>query len=299
MDLIYFDETKESFCVSGERPSFIPSNLPYQPGGIDEPHTCICHSISFYTIAQGIVNALNCSFINKAAAINYIFGMIVSVLTIPVPNDWVTFFSDGGFQFAPNSDMTTYQNFLSNIPEDYQQSVSKEEANFLFQYTFNLEPYVALMKKIEDAMNIDCNCQCKYYYIAANASEIVRLLNSEKVNLRTGFSNWNSSTQSAYDPIRYIYDNGFLITSLCDSIRISNLIHFTLGKDENILNTEDALFFYSARDNQNTPFLYSSNNPISFEGTADYSECKDPIYYYDYIRGGIYSIFQNPNETQS
>ena len=261
MDIIRFDETQGLFVSTGIRPEFIPDDKPFQehPEISPESHTDICHSISFYTITTGIVNALNFYIKYRGTgsqinALNYIAGMIVSVLTIPMDKvescyDWV----------------------VSNIDSP------------------ELIPYRSCLEYLDTAIkNFPCNDdfinQSVLHCIATKASEIVRLLNSEKSNLRPGYKKWNRSLQSAYDPIAFELNSeyGFILTDGNDYIRITNLINYTIGSkigEEKIPGAFDALFFYTFKDDENNKYVYSSNlDENLWKSVSDFEECKEPIH---------------------
>lgn len=268
MDIIRFDETQGLFVSTGIRPDFIPNDEPFQehPEISSEIDTDICHSISFYTITTGIVNALNFYIKyrgtgNQINALNYIAGMIVSVLTIPIGKvescyDWV----------------------VDNINSS------------------ELIPYKSCLEYLDTAIkNFPCNDdfinQSVLHCITTKASEIVRLLNSEKNNLRPGYKKWNRSLQSAYDPIAV---EGFTLTNPNDYIRITNLITYTIGSkigEEKIPGAFDALFFYTCKDDENNKYVYSSNlDENLWKSVGDFEECKDPIYYKNYITNTLEAI---------
>ena len=273
MDIIRFDETQDLFVSTGIRPDFIPNDEPFQehPEISSEIDTDICHSISFYTITTGIVNALNFYIKyrgtgNQINALNYIAGMIVSVLTIPIGKvescyDWV----------------------VGNIDSPV------------------LIPYRSCLEYLDTAIsNYPCNDdfinRSVLHCIATKASEIVRLLNSEKSNLRPGYKKWNRSLQSAYDPIAFELSSeySFVLTDENDHIRITNLITYTIGSkigEEKIPGAFDALFFYTCKDDENNKYVYSSNLDENLWRNANkFEECKDPIYYKNYITNTLEAI---------
>lgn len=261
MDIIRFDETQGLFVSTGIRPEFIPDDKPFQKHPKIPPgtHTDICHSISFYTITTGIVNALNFYIKYRGTgsqinALNYIAGMIVSVLTIPMDKaescyDWVVSNIDSPVLIPYRSCLEYLDTAISNYPCD------------------------------DDFINHSVlNC------IATKASEIVRLLNSEKSNLRPGYKKWNRSLQSAYDPIAFELSSeyGFVLTDGNDYIRITNLINYTIGSkisEEKIPGAFDALFFYTFKDDENNKYVYSSNlDENLWKNVGDFEECKEPIH---------------------
>lgn len=268
MDIIRFDETHGLFVSTGIRPEFIPNDEPFQehPEISSEIDIDICHSISFYTITTGIVNALN-FFItysgaeNQRDALNYIAGMIVSVLMIPIGKvescyDWVVDNINSSELIPYKSCLEYLDTAISNYPCD------------------------------DDFINRSVlNC------IATKASEIVRLLNSEKNNLRPGYKKWNRSLQSAYDPIAV---ECLTLTNPNDCIRITNLITYTIGiivNGEKITGAFDVLFFYTFTNTENEKHIYSSNiDENLWRNANNFEECKDLICYKNYITNTLEAI---------
>jgi hypothetical protein len=123
------------------------------------------------------------------------------------------------------------------------------------------------------------------------SNDLLGVLNSDNANLRPGNPNWNRSVSSAYDPDVAAYnsdENCFVLTEE-DSIRITNLIEFTLGEAAGVPNTKNALFFYSAYGEDNLPILYSSQNEFGLR-TSRYTVCNETIVYYNYVKKEPLSI---------
>jgi|GEM_PF-5266644 lyzozyme M1 (1,4-beta-N-acetylmuramidase) len=288
MDIIIYNESKNLFEYSGIRPAFIPNSEPMQPGSVTPfPNTDvdICHSISFYTIVTGILNALNYfkfyehQATDRAKSIIGIAGMIVSVKTeaIPATTQGVTPDPKLCFDWVDAKVNANDPAYLS-----YKQSFI-DLKNVIFSTDF--------------PTNKDLINRCVYHFMAVKASEIVRLLNSEKKNLRLGYNKWNRSIGSAYDPINPVYNpalNRFEITNDNDCIRLSNLFSFTIGKcttvDKKVIpGTVDALYFYTFCVPSKTPGNYvykicSSNIPLTeWIEARNVSSCRFPIAYKNYF----------------
>lgn len=115
-------------------------------------------------------------------------------------------------------------------------------------------------------------------------NELLYVLNNARINLRAGDSSWNRSIGSAYDPESWeLIDNGsgILITSVYDIRLLKGLLAVPVDPP--------TIFFYTARDADNIPVLYSSNNNFPNEGINAYSVGGIPIYIFSdnqYIQVG-------------
>lgn len=280
MDIIIYNEHNKLFEYTGYRPDFIPSDTPYQPGSVvTTTDVDVCHSISFYTIVTGIVNSLNYfQFYNdsdkRKNGIQYIVGMIVSVLTVKVDlmntqslSDWFAAKAQTENTFQP------YMNLLGSIYQAFSNPLlSKDDSNINSTYTKT--------------------------YIAVKASEIVRLLNSERSNLRIGCSRWNRSVLSAYDPISAPFEverDSFVLKNERDSIRITNLLSFTIGgvdKEDStpIPGAVDALFLYTyINPSTGEKQICSSNLPYNeWVSARNVAACIQNIIYSNYITNSDY-----------
>lgn len=269
MDIIIYNEQSNLFEYSGNRPDFIPNNDPMQPFSVvTTSDVDICHSISFYTIVTAVVNALN--YFQCTKEINcteYIAGIIVSVLTDEV-------------NLADGQSLCNWCKANADAGnEKYMR-------------------YIGLLKDIQEAVeNFPDNDLYRYFlhFMAVKSSEIVRLLNSEKSNLRLGCSRWNRSVLAAYDPISFLFDEQdmcFILDNENDRIRITNLLAFTMGgcnkeTGESIPGAFDALYFYTfINPSTSTTYICSSNLPYSEWASAqDVSPCGYGIKYKNYITG--------------
>lgn len=135
------------------------------------------------------------------------------------------------------------------------------------------------------------------------APEFVR--NLYRMMNHFSYKKWNRSLQSAYDPIECHFnekDNKLILTNKNDQIRITNLLTYTIGgivNDENMpeANGEkipgafDALFFYTFTNTEDEKNIYSSNLDENLWRNANkFEECKDPIYYKNYITNTLEAI---------
>lgn len=133
--------------------------------------------------------------------------------------------------------------------------------------------------------------------MAVKSSEIVRLLNSEKSNLRLGCSRWNRAVLATYDPISFSFEEQnqfFILDNENDSIRITNLFAFTIGeKDretgESIPGAFDALRFYTFINAETNRPCICSSNLFYFEWALvqNLSPCDYGIKYKNYMTGQI------------
>jgi hypothetical protein len=119
--------------------------------------------------------------------------------------------------------------------------------------------------------------------VAKAANKLLYELNSCPNNLRPGDSSWNRSVKCAYDPSDWYYDAQKNVFELSeeDSIRLTNLLHFTMGEVKGVSNSENAVFFYTACGQNKEPLLYSSKNSDML--SDKYSESRIPIEYQDYV----------------
>lgn len=282
MDIIIYDEETSLFAYSGNRPDFIPNGDPMQPGStVTTGRIDICHSISFYTIVTGIVNALNyCEAVlkgqvsgEKLNCVEYIAGMIVSVLTDKV--------------------------------ESANSCYDRIEAN---KNSKNYAPYYPLLIDINNAVEAvpsesEFGDRCAKHFIAVKASEIARLLNSEKSNLRYGNSKWNRSVLAAYDPMDVVYNDSlraFVIENERDGVRLTNLITHTIGHtikvgnsptEQEIPGAVDALYFYTFETSDEECYVCSSSLPDEkWMSAQSLKECEIPIMYHNYATGDLKSI---------
>lgn len=275
MDIITYNEETQIFEYSGIRPEFIQSTGGFQPGssvsvfGVD-----VCHSISFFTIVRGVVNALNYfqHYITdekkRQNSVQYIAGMIVSVLTEKVDEEAAPSLFDWCCIKARQNEHKYLERYA-----DLLSAIKEAETSPLLSYD-----------------DEDKHSVCVKTYIAAKASEIVRLLNSEKSNLRVGCSRWNRTVQSAYDPISVLeVEDGLFLDNEQDQIRITNIMRYTLGgcdRDNGTLipGAVDALHFYTFTTPEGKKKIYSSSLPyIEWVSAKNAQPCDCAIWYHDYI----------------
>ena len=283
-NILLFNEGKELFEYWGRRPNFkfeIP-NVKFQDGSErvndKEKDKDICHSISFFTIATALVNALNLfKYKIKIGEDNaleclkhFIAGTIVSVKTERV------YIGDGDSCYTWISTMCGENEEYAKQHEKYLELINEVVKAARF---FSKQP-----------KNFDV---CRT--MAAKASEIASLLNSEPMNLRYGFGNWNRSIGKAYDPISCDHNKaGILLTNTLDNIRITNLLNYTLGaeyNEEQIPGNEDALMFFTCevpdpKDSKKNIYqgICHSDLPREWWMTAKkLIPCEYPIYNRNYL----------------
>lgn len=106
-------------------------------------------------------------------------------------------------------------------------------------------------------------------------NELLYVLNNARINLRAGKRSWNCSIGSAYDPESWELienDSQILIKSNYDIRLLNGLLDVRIEPP--------TIFFYTARDkeNDNKPFLYSSNNTFDYERIEKYGLCNIPVF---------------------
>lgn len=287
--------------AKGRRPEFsseLQKALPVTTG------EARCHSVSYETINTGIVNALNyylyyLDLYNEQGSLEdyyegiqvqtlaFVAGMICSAEGCMLPDvlqeaymrykygeegdkaEQLDVFNKGLIEFAGCTEAPINGTFL-RLREALSHLESVSEDGFLAS-------------------------------IAEIAGELVRVLNSSEGNLRVGDARWNSSIQSAFDATEYrvetrrlseVTEDGeeetetqvIVLNNEADSIRLSNLLHLTLGKDPNVDNTSDALTVIKAINGEGESFFYSSSNrKKDFLRNGEVLPCDCPVLYTDYL----------------
>jgi hypothetical protein len=265
--MIVFDKDKW-FCNDKRRHKFDPSVYDLMKAGYD-----LCHRISYYTIANGICNALNFLWYHNIntqdetalnRGVGYIAGMIFSV-----------YCEEGIFYDILGQDELVFLERIVNQVTDDGEVEDDERSEVKKQFLI-LWDTVSEYGKFADSATI-----------AKAANDLLYLLNSCRSNLRAGNSHWNRSLSSAYDPTVWKYNREDDVFELYDqdNIQITNLMNFTLGQAEDVANTHNALFFYSSYDVKNRPILYSSQNGEQLMSRFSYEKCALKIKYYDYVWG--------------
>jgi hypothetical protein len=269
--MIIFDKEKNCFDGAGSRPGFDDSVKKLRKRNRD-----LCHRISYYTIERGICNALNWLLNYKEDwgkgafdwGMGHIAGMILSV------------YGERG----------SFSDIDKENKEDQLKRIEEQVPNWNNMVT---KEYSELYSQVSKLDNSD------YSGIIEAANDLLYWLNSCRNNLRPGNSSWNRSVGSAYDPSDWEYDtvNNIFILSKSDSIQITNLLHFTMGKMEDVSNSVDAVFFYSAKANDEE-ILYSSQNGSVLVGDLAYNPCTSRIVYWDYVERTMKPIeIDETNET--
>lgn len=273
MDSIDY-KTDEGFVLNGRRCDFTKDVLDSFPhrDGMD-----LCHGISFHCMAQGLVNAMN--YYNfyirqpdrerneiRAFTLQFITGMIISVKRMKMTDDQM-------------------KNFVLN-------GIMSDSGNLLDGYRPYLRGIFYWMKLLDSIQNIgdwvlEGHMQHCTYYV----NHILDLLYNEKGNLDYGYAVWNRSLQDAFDPSAVDYKDGTaILSSDQDGVAVTNLLTYTLGKSDEVDNTEDALFFYHA-EIDDTYILYSSRNDTAlFHPTTEVGPCAEPILYTNYLTGNSEEI---------
>lgn len=110
-------------------------------------------------------------------------------------------------------------------------------------------------------------------------NELLYILNNSIVNLRPGNSSWNRSIGECYDPAAWSFTDGkFVITDEIDVFILSNLLQIKVNPS--------TIYFYTAKDSNGNPMLYSSNNISVNEGIGNYQPLNIPIYIYPLTESG-------------
>lgn len=207
----------------------------------------ICHGVSFHCMSNAIVNAMNCFWCKDAnveKTLDYIYGIIIATKRVK--------------HIEPRNMMGI---------SDYKEYIEK------------LEHVLNNILSVETIEERQFFCEHSVYYL----NKILEKLYNEIENLHAGHSSWNRAIGGAYDPIGYsVTTNGFVLGEK-DSIAITNLNRFTLGKDDDY-PSENALFFYSCTI-EGQIFLYTSCTERDFKKVTEISVCNNSIEYTDYLDG--------------
>ena len=104
-------------------------------------------------------------------------------------------------------------------------------------------------------------------------NQLLYILNNSLFNLRPGNSGWNRSIGMCYDPSAWTFDGKkFIITDDEDVFILSNLLQINVKPS--------TIYFYTAKDSNGNPVLYSSNNGSANAGIGEYQQLNVPICIY-------------------
>ncbi|MBS7009894.1 hypothetical protein [Anaerostipes sp.] len=275
MDSIDFGQDT-GFYLNGRRCDFtkeVQDSFPHRDG-MD-----LCHGISFHCMAQGLVNAIN--FYNyyirqpdrepsdtRAWTLRFITGMIISVKRMKMNEQEI-------------------QDFIVN-------GIKSDTGNLLNDYRSHLRKLMCSMEWLDQTQQVeDWVVEVHMHHCTYYINHILDLLYNEKENLDYGYSVWNRSLQDAFDPYEVQFnaaENTFLLESEQDGVAVTNLLAYTLGKSDELDNTENGLFFYTA-SNENEGTLYSSrNDPAIFQPATAVQPNTFQICYKNYLTGAIEAI---------
>ncbi|MDO4316938.1 MAG: hypothetical protein Q4C48_01905 [Lachnospiraceae bacterium] len=284
--------------VKGRRPEFSSELLKALPVRTGEAR---CHSVSYETINMGIVNALNyylhyVDFYGAQGSLQdyyegiwvqtlaFAAGMICSVEGCILPDDLLQAYLQ--YKYGEGDQAEQLDVFNRGLIEFAGCMEAPINGTFL-----RLQEALSHLESVsEDGFLAS---------LAEIAGELVGALNSCKNNLRAGDARWNSSIQSAFDAAEYRVETRRLsvgtedgeeevqvivLNNEADSIRLSNLLHLTLGKDPNVDNTSDALTVIKAINGKGESFFYSSSNrKKDFLRNGEVQPCDCPVLYTDYF----------------
>lgn len=276
MNAIYYESN--TFC-EGERPDFTKALVNSMPVSAGQAR---CHSISYKTIVTGVLNALRFfqyyrerryDFDSTAwQSLSYIAGMVYAVCCMRLPDDLIALYN------------TCQETHSHNHIDSFNQALVKRAiADTQTLFPDISTAFVALADAISRQNQND-----NIYYggIAENAHNLVVELNSCHANLRVGSAAWNSSIQDSFDMTNPASGKTAytLILQPDDSMRISNLLHLTLGRHNVVPKTQNALTFLSAQTFNGEAIKYSSDNrTVEFLESDKIIKCELSFYYYNYF----------------
>lgn len=140
--------------------------------------------------------------------------------------------------------------------------------------------------------------------LSVQANDLLNNLNNSIQNLREGSGFWNSSVQSAFDPVSWCYvrnnevistqdnlnivpgqptanffpadvptevKNGFYLTDLADGYRLCTIINETCGSGK--------FYTLQAQSRSKEPFMFSSSNKFEFIPSSRYIELDAKVFY--------------------
>lgn len=249
----------------------------------------ICHIVSFDCMSKCIVNSLNYYvhyLADEQAYENLIEVTLQSMLGIFLSVKRIEMAKENLYSFNGTNLLD-----LINMEDEKEQNKLKQYNNIFLLLAFSMGDFMGSNKDCPEKMICHLELCCHF------ANELLDLLYNELPNLRLGFSSWNRSLRNAFDFTSYDKsENGFIVTCNEDCIAITNLMNYTLGKHNEVENTENGLFFYLANisedaDNEPNFVLYSSSNDEVFKPNEKVQECKNmSIQYTDYLENKLVSI---------
>jgi hypothetical protein len=191
-----------------------------------------------------------------------------------------------------------YEEFIDllKVMEGIKESLSEEEeANELdiffnydfddFFYNVEFEDYNENLNHIKNTlMKVAEGYDSLVLMLAVEGliNRILSKLNNEKINLTVGNAAWNSSLGDAFDAFGEIEkdDAGYHISEE-DSMVLTILIHGT--KPGGAQFVDSGLFMYTAKYNDEK-IIYQSHIDEVFKRECEVEECKDPIWFWDYVK---------------
>lgn len=264
MNSIQFDQISGKFIYMGRYSDFTPEireMFAQRTKG-----QAICHRVSFWLMAQGLINPLNYFLQNPGQfdsdtlaklSCSYIVGMILAV--------------------------TGESDCFRDDPKDMLQCFFDLENDLLEKYKGNLNEIFQIMEYVKENNIMEEELSWLMLSMEGEINRILDHLNNEPYNLQLGDKSWNSSLGSALDIFEdyVVEEGGFRISNHEDSKVITLLKHTTLGGGDNF--DISSLYIYTAKWKEKI-FIYNSrlNMPLR---SITIEESNIPILYYDYIKG--------------
>lgn len=268
MNSIQYNWEEKEFQYMGRYSDFTQDIINKYPSSRKE-HTAICHRVSFYLMAKGLINALNFYICNMTSGTSvnqeeltretmfYILSMILAV--------------SGKHQDIFNDDF--------QIVEEYY-SIGDSE----------IERYQFALMKMEEVMNAIGDEEQLFpmmLVVEGLVNCILDDLNNEPYNLQLGNASWNSSLGNAFDAFKLaeLGEQGFVIGDE-DSKVISILRHGTKGGGPDFNESELCIFTAEWKEE---PFLYQSCSQKPLE-KSNIIDCEIPILYRDLSDGEMHNF---------
>lgn len=264
MNNIQFDLNEKRFIYMGRYSDFTPEikkNFEQRSKG-----KAICHRVSFYLMASGLLNAMNWFLKNPEGlagevraknSCSYVIGMILAVT-----GRIDCFCEERGnmtdrFFAAEDAVLAKYKGGINEICRMLTFVAEQEVTEELLDW---------MMVSVEGYLN-----------------RVLDLLNNEPYNLKLGNASWNSSIGSAFDIFEgyTVEDDRFQLSYYEDSKVITLLKNATLGGGENF--DQSALYLYTAVWEGKT-FIYCSGLEMPLRSMV-IAESDKPVMYYDYVKG--------------
>lgn len=275
MNNIVYNDVMERFEYQG-RHANTPQLLNPELGMV------ACHRISFKSICDSIINALNWGvFYLKTQTYmeSDIFFDMLSSMCGTISAVYCVQIEVKKIEKLRSEDRATRQ---QEIPGFITRVINQSD-NRIGQYINNIWACQMLfpksqrifgdatMKRIHDVL---------YTYIGEQANKIIDILCECQNNVKKGYASSNSSLMDAYDCDDYrVYNDAYLIEGVEDSIALTNMMNLTFGEIDGSGNfvTGVPLFMYEGCF-EGKKFLYTSSKVLPAKA-SEVKQCLSKIYY--------------------